>query len=113
MNTTQPNRDGNTDDQETLSAEIDITRDYYMDPEVAEETGEDPVDTLLTAYNDPTDVPIRVREHLEMNILYGENPPAGDELPEIGDTIPFGRVTFTPDGEVVEFERYGESDEGE
>lgn len=92
MNANATNSD---DDAQTRTMDIYLVRDYHMDPEVAEETGEDPEEILFAPPLDEwDDLPFQVLEHLEMNYLYGEDAPTEDDLPEIGEKVLYGRVEF-------------------
>jgi hypothetical protein len=80
-----------------------VVRDYHMDPEKAEETGEDPVDTLLSPDLEYDEFPYRVLDLLECNYFYGSDRPEDDELPPVGEKTVYGEVEFTDEGEIVEF----------
>lgn len=83
---------------------IYLVRDYHMDPEVAEETGEDPVD-MFFAPEEWDEFPHAALERLEMRHLYGDDAPTGDELPSVGSKILYGSCEFAEDGTIVSFER--------
>lgn len=93
------------DDAATVEMDIYLVRDYHMDPEVAEETGEDPEEILFAPPLDEwDDLPTRVLEILEMKHLYGEVDE--EDYPPIGEKVLYGRVEFNPETEeFVEFSR--------
>lgn len=88
---------------DTREMSVDLVRDYHMDPEKAEETGEDPVDMILAPELDYGEFPYRVLDLLECNYLHGEYAPAEEDLPDIGSSTPYGTVEFTEDGDIVSF----------
>jgi len=101
---TNADDDGN-DAEQVESMDLRVVRDYHMDPEVAEETGEDPVDTILAPERDYGEFPFRVLEAVEMRALYGENAPSDDDLPNVGDDpVLFGTVYWTDEDGFLRFE---------
>lgn len=97
-------RQNDAANEETETMNIYVVRDYHMDPEKAEETGEDPVDTLLVTDRDYGEFPYRVLDLLECNYFYGSHQPVEGEIPdEVPSKALYGEVEFTSEGEIVEF----------